>query len=231
MVCHRSWCDASASGVFLLAASNALYTVLVAAFRKWWLACLLTVGWLGAEFASVWLLGPTHPISTAINNSLLVVVIVGVSLIWVQGGLRARDAAVLIAAVGIYDFVATGASSLTGELVDRLSTTPLTPVIAWGSTDDPRLAIGLGDVLLAALFPIVQRKTFGQFAGVAALTVSVGAIAILVCLGSAGALGTRCPVLVVLAPLVTIQYLAASYRTPTATISSHGPSKPAGLSN
>src|SRR5438046_2015453 len=62
-----------------------------------------------------------------------------------------------------------------GELVDRLSTTPLTPVIAWGSADVGRLAIGLGDVLLAALFPIVQRKTFGQFAGVAALTVSVGA--------------------------------------------------------
>jgi hypothetical protein len=142
------------------------------------------------------------------NNAVLVVLIIGVSLIWTQGGLRARDTAALVAAAGIYDLVATGMQSLTEELVARLSDLPLSPVIAWGTGDETnRLAIGLGDVLLAALFPIVQRKAFGEFAGITALSISLGVIAVLVWLGAAGMLGRGFPLMVVLAPLVTVQYL------------------------
>jgi hypothetical protein len=201
------------AGLFLLLASNVLLTLLAAVLRSRWLAWLLTASWLAADVASVWLLGPTHPASTATNNCLLVMLVIGVSLIWAHGGLRARDTAVLVLAVGVYDFVATGASSLTDELVARLASIPLTPVIAWGSGEDAgRLAIGLGDVLLAALFPIVQRKAFGESAGVAGLAVSLTVIALLVWLGAAGVLGRGFPVMVVLAPLVMIQFLGWRWR-------------------
>ncbi len=38
------------------------------------------------------------------------------------------------------------------------------------------MGIGIGDLLLAALFPLVMRKAFGRPAGVAALATSLGVI-------------------------------------------------------
>jgi hypothetical protein len=205
--------------VFSLAAANALYTLFAAAANKRSiavkraLAALVTATWLGADITSVWLLGATHPGATAINDVLLVVLVIGVCLIWTQGGLRARDATILIAAVGVYDLIATAVLPLTHDMVTRLASIPFAPVIAWGTNDESRnMAIGLGDVLLAALFPIVQRKAFGQTAGLRALAVSGGTLTLLVGLGAAGALGRGFPVMIALAPLVTIQYLYYRHR-------------------
>jgi hypothetical protein len=65
-------------------------------------------------------------------------------------------------------------SNLLGKL--RLSALPFVPLVAWPVEEWRWLGIGLGDLLLAAVFPLVTRKAFGPAAGRAALAISVCAI-------------------------------------------------------
>jgi hypothetical protein len=196
------------AGLFLLASASALDPLLAALLRSRWLAWVLTVALLGADVGSVILLGPTDPIFLGINNTVLVLLVASVSVLWAQGGLRARDAAVLCAAVGIYDLVATSVFTVTDELLARLASTPLIPQIAWGTANADWVSIGLGDLVLATLFPLVQRKAFGRAAGIMALGVSLAGLAMLLLLGAVGAVQGSFPVMVVVGPLTVLQYVA-----------------------
>lgn len=124
-----------------------------------------------------------------------------------RSGLRASSAAVLCGAVAVYDLVATAWLPLTDQMLARLAAIPLAPVFAWGTSEgDSWLSIGLGDALLATLFPIVQRKAFGVTPGVLALGISLGTIAVLTWLSAVGVLPVSFPVMVALGPLVLLQY-------------------------
>ena len=74
--------------------------------------------------------------------------------------------------------------------------------LPWG-TSSAALGIGLGDVLLATVFPLVMRKAFGRAAGIAALVIALLAIGTMLALP----LKVVFPAMVVLGPLMMLQYL------------------------
>src|SRR5438270_7326187 len=108
----------------------------------------------------------------------------------------------------VYDFVATSQLPLMGDLFARLDGLPFTPRLAWPVGGDGWLAIGLGDLLLATVFPLVMRKAFGRSAGLLAMVLGLGAIGALLALP----LATIFPVMVVLGPLMLAQYVYWSRR-------------------
>jgi hypothetical protein len=195
------------ASVFLVAAASALDLLLSALLRSRWATWSITGALLSADVAGVLVLGGGHSAFLAINNTVLMLSIAGVSVLWAQSGLRARDAALLGGALGIYDFIATLLLPLSNRLVAELAMMPLTPVVAW-ATGDVRggLAIGVGDLLLATVFPLVQRKAYGQLAGRVALCVSIGTIAALLVLCVLGLLRGTFPVMIVLGPLLLVQH-------------------------
>jgi hypothetical protein len=136
----------------------------------------------------------------------LVLLVVGTTALWAQSGLRARDAAVLGGALALYDLVATSLLPLTDDLIDRLAGLPLAPMIAWGAGDGRWVGLGLGDLLMATVFPLVLRKAYGRRAALAAALVALGAITMLFCLGRLGLLPDTVPVMVLLGPLMVAQY-------------------------
>src|SRR5947209_10508504 len=95
--------------------------------------------------------------------------------------MNALDSSLLGVLLALYDFIATAQLPLMGELVARLSDLPLAPLVAW-SSENTMPSIGLGDLLLAAVFPLVMRKAFGLPAGLVALVLALTAIGILLAL-------------------------------------------------
>lgn len=147
----------------------------------------------------------------AVNDAVLVVVVVGVANLWAQSGMKARDAVALAAGLAVYDFIATSQLTLMTDLIDKLSEVPLLPFIAWREGDGA-LAIGLGDLLLAGVFPLVMRKAFGPRAAAAALAVGIGVIVTVLGLIQLGTIDFAVPVMVVLGPLMVAQYALAVRR-------------------
>ena len=141
----------------------------------------------------------------AVNDVVLVVVVVGVANLWAQSGMKARDAVALAAGLAVYDFIATSQLTLMTDLIDKLSEVPLLPFIAW-RVGDGALAIGLGDLLLASVFPLVMRKAFGPRAAVTALALGIGVIVTVLALIQLGTIDFAVPVMVVLGPLMVAQY-------------------------
>jgi hypothetical protein len=79
--------------------------------------------------------------------------------------------------------------------------------VAWPVAGDTVLLIGLGDLLLAAVFPLVMRKAYGRTAGLTALLVALLALAGVLLLPVSGLLQATFPVMVVLGPLMVVQYI------------------------
>lgn len=186
--------------VGLAAMSLIYFTVepLIRTLAQRWLVVLLIVG---ANVASSAALGVTHPLSMAINDLGVILTAVGIANLWVQSGLKARDAALLGALLIVYDFIATSQLSTMGDIVNRLGTLPFAPLLTWGVGLN-RPSIGLGDLLMATCFPLSMRKAFGQTAGIIALIVSFGAILLLFIFPPTQLF----PVMVLLGPLMVIQY-------------------------
>jgi hypothetical protein len=132
----------------------------------------------------------------------LVMVVAGISNLWAQSGMKARDAALLGAFLAVYDVLATSQLPLTSTLFTHLAGLPLAPLLSWGSGRGA-LGIGLGDLLLATVFPLVLRKAFGRSAGIIAMILAPGAMGMLLALPLRGVF----PVMVVLGPLMGLQYL------------------------
>jgi hypothetical protein len=197
------------AGFLLLAAGSGLITLFTSLFRSRWIAWVATLLLLGADVAGALFVGPSHWLFFAINNTVLVLLIVSITVLWAQSGLRARDAAVLGAALTVYDLIATTLFPLTGDLIARLAALPLAPVVGWGTGDAGGwVGVGLGDLLMATTIPLVLRKAFGRTAGLAAVALGLGTIAGLLGLGTSGLLQGTFPVMVVLGPLTVLQYAA-----------------------
>jgi hypothetical protein len=64
----------------------------------------------------------------------------------------------------------------------------------------------MGDLLLATVFPLVMRKAFGRAAGMMAATISLALIALLLALAVMRLLPALFPVMIVLGPLILVQY-------------------------
>jgi hypothetical protein len=108
----------------------------------------------------------------------------------------------------LYDYLATSYLPLMNDLVIRLVGLPFAPLIAWNyGAGEHGLAIGLGDLLLATLFPLVMRKAYGRSAGLVALTLALVAVAMMLALLDLGIVRVALPAMVVLGPLMIIQLL------------------------
>jgi hypothetical protein len=201
-------------------------------------AALAGVG--AAEFGAV--LAPGRPGAALflVNNVVTVLVAVAIANLWVQSGLRARDATILGAALAVYDYVATSRLSLMGDLLARVSELPFSPLLAWGITgpsaparpsgpDGSWFGLGLGDVLLATVYPLVHRKAYGRGAGLAAVAFSLGTLVGLALLAHLVAIETF-PVMLVLGPLMVLQYAwCAARRGPERTTRQYLEAEPVGL--
>jgi hypothetical protein len=171
-----------------------------------WAGWLAVLGLLAAEVAVAWLCGPASAPLFAVNDAVLVAVVVGVANLWAQSGLKARDAAGLGTALAVYDLVATSVLPLTTELITRLAGLPFAPLIAWPTDGGGWLGVGLGDLLLAAVFPLVLRRAFGRRAGLAALVVALAALGGMLALVALRLVAGTLPAMVVLGPLMVLQY-------------------------
>lgn len=139
-----------------------------------------------------------------LNDLVLLVVVVGTAALWAQGGMKARDLALLAAGVTLYDVFATTQVSVMADISRRLSAIPFVPFISWGPPSRP-LAIGLGDLLVAAVFPLVMRKAFGRTAGRVALGCGAASIVGMLTVLYAARTETLIPAMVVLGPLMLVQ--------------------------
>jgi hypothetical protein len=185
-----------------------LEPVLPLSWLSWPLAILL----VAADILLAWRAGPDSFAYIAVNNLVIVLIVIGVTNLWAQSGLKARDLALLGAALTLYDLVATALLPLTDELIGRLAGLPFTPLLIWPLGEGQWMGIGLGDLLLATVGPLVFRKAYGRAAGIAALVIALATIGALFALPLIGLLRGTFPVMVVLGPLLVAQYAYWQHR-------------------
>ena len=190
-----------AAGLLLLAALSILYFTWEPVLHAHWAIWLATLVLLAVDLGAALLFKTNNDRFLAVNNLVLIVLIVGITNLWAQSGMKARDAALLGAILAVYDIVATSLLPLTTAMFVRLAGLPLAPMLSWGS-GSTALSIGLGDVLLATVFPLVMRKAFGRAAGIAAMVI------VLIAIGTMLVLPFKVvfPAMVVLGPLMVLQY-------------------------
>jgi hypothetical protein len=91
---------------------------------------------------------------------LVVLVVIAVCNLYLQGGMKLRHVAWLSLVLGGYDVAFASYYPLTGRLIARYLTHPLTPLagMRFGYVD---YAIGLGDLLVYSLFFVASYKAYG----------------------------------------------------------------------
>jgi hypothetical protein len=142
---------------------------LLPAAAIWLLAGALIVGNILATYH---LLGTQlgWQVYWTLGSALVVLAAVGVSNLYVQGGMHLRHVAYLGLFLGLYDIVFTMVVPLTQRLADTFEGQPLDA--AFGFYLGGRQAdIGLGDVLVYALFTIAAYKGYGRKGALAILPV------------------------------------------------------------
>ena len=99
---------------------------------------------------------------------------IAVCNLYVQGGMKLRDVAWLSLGLACYDVLFASYYPLTGRLLARYITHPLTPVVGmrFGEVD---YAVGLGDLLVYSLFFVATYKAYGKWAA----TIAAGVIAVM----------------------------------------------------
>jgi hypothetical protein len=204
-----------ATGLLGLGVLGILYVMLEPVLKARRLIWPLIIIILAADIgAAVWLGGQSVAFF-AVNNIVQLLVVVGVTNTWAQSGMKARDAAVLGTALIAYDYLFTSVLSLMTDLIDHLAGLPFAPTVMWYFDNGGALGwqgIGLGDLLLAAVFPLVMRKAYGRQAGRAALVLGLSAVAAVLSLRIVGLRYSVFPVMVVLGPLMVGQYLYWRHR-------------------
>lgn len=146
-----------------------------------------------------------HLAYLALNDLLLVVVVVGVVNLYVQSGMRSREVALFAGGLVVYDFLATIAFPVMVDFFTRVASLPVTPVMGWGRGTDA-VAIGLGDVLVATLWTATAEKAFGRRAAVVAAASGVLAVLALFLAFWADWLNRAVPAMVVLGPIIVAEH-------------------------
>lgn len=99
---------------------------------------------------------------------------IAVCNLYLQGGMKLRNVAWLSLGLAGYDVVFASYYPLTGRLLARYITHPLTPVIGmrFGEVD---YVVGLGDMLVYSLFFVAAYKAYGKRAA----TIAAGVIVVM----------------------------------------------------
>ena len=194
------------AGLLGASALSVIYFYLEPALPFRWLIWLVMVGLGLGDVTALSVFGAHSAVFFAVNNGVQILVVVGVTNLWTQSGLKARDTAILAGALVIYDYIFTAHLPLMDDLFRQLAGLPFAPMVAWSSSQGQWASIGLGDLLLAAVFSLVMRKAYGTSAGLTALGLSLAGL-----LGARLTVGlgwwpTSFPVMIVLGPLMVAQY-------------------------
>jgi hypothetical protein len=173
----------------------------------------LAVGLVLADIALHWLGADAvpHPVFLVVNNALMALLAIGVGTLYVQSGIKARDVAVFAVVLLVYDVLATVAFPTMIEFFARVVELPLTPAIIWGSGAGV-VGAGLGDLLMIVLWTLAAEKAFGRRAGLLAAATGVGAVLLVFLAFWLDWLNTPVPAMVVLGPLIAVEYLALARR-------------------
>ncbi|MEW2293182.1 hypothetical protein ABZ719_10815 [Streptomyces sp. NPDC006743] len=142
---------------------------------------------------------------------LLAVAVVGVANLWAQSGMRSAQVAALAAVLTCYDLVATTLTHVTGDFFEQVRGRPFAPLLALTGGAHP-VAVGLGDLLLLVLFPLVAAKAYGRGEALLAGAVGVAVTSAISALFAVGALTEGFPLLTALGPLIVVQHLVWSHR-------------------
>ncbi len=196
------------AGLLAVGVLSALYFLLEPVLRSraavWCATMILAV----ADFGTAHIFGATSALFFVVNNVVLILVIVAITNLWAQSGMKARDVAVLAGMLAVYDFIATWQLPLMSDMFGRLAGLPFAPLVVWQVGDpDLWLAIGLGDLLIAAVFPLAVCKAFGRTAGRMALAIGLACTGVVLALSILGVARATFPVMIVLGPLTVLQYL------------------------
>jgi hypothetical protein len=196
------WAVAGLLGLGALGIGYQVVEPLIGQARWRWLLVFTLVS---ADLLALRVWGAGSPPFLLVNNLFQVVVVVGVTNLWAQSGMKARDGAILAAALMIYDLLFTSILPLMSDLFQHLQGLPFAPQVGWPLPDGRVLAIGLGDLLLAAVFPLVMHKAYGRQTGVWALWLVIAALAAVLLLPVLLPTLAIFPVMVVLGPLMVGQ--------------------------
>jgi hypothetical protein len=174
--------------------------------RRGWL-WLTVLALTGGEVALLTAFGANSPLFLTANNLLQTIIVVGIANLWAQGGMNARDAAMLGGALTVYDYIFTNLLPMMDNLFAQLKELPFAPLVAWSTGDGQWGVMGLGDLLLASLFPLVMRRSHGKPAGLMALSLTAATIAGVMLAFLIRPPQTSFPLMIVLGPLMVGQHL------------------------
>lgn len=104
-----------------------------------------------------------------INSTIVLFAAVGVSNLYVQGGMHLRHIAWFTLLLAVYDFLFSVVIPLSPMLADRFQAQPLDPSIGF-TLGTYSANIGLGDLLVYSLFTIAAYKGFGRRGTIASLS-------------------------------------------------------------
>ncbi|MFC8077471.1 hypothetical protein ACFUN8_18290 [Streptomyces sp. NPDC057307] len=187
-------------GLVLCAALQFTLAPLIGGGRAWAASALSVAVTAVCAFADL-------PVAvTVLTDVLLAVAVVGVANMWAQSGMRSVHAAWFAGALCCYDLVATGLTSVMDRFAAQVMGLPFAPLLAV-TQGRPPVALGLGDLLLLVLFPLVAVKAFGRAAGVLAAVVGLAVSAGVSLLFGLGALTGAFPLLTALGPLIVLQHV------------------------
>ncbi|MEU8699446.1 hypothetical protein AB0C61_17600 [Streptomyces sp. NPDC048680] len=187
-------------GLVLCAALQFTLAPLFGGGRAWGVALGSVAATAGCAFAD-------RPLAVMVlTDVLLAVAVVGVANMWAQSGMRSAHAAWFAGALACYDLVATGLTSVMDRFAAQVMGLPFAPLLAV-TRGDPPVALGLGDLLLLVLFPLVAFKAFGRAAGLLAAGIGLAVSAAVSLLFALGALTGAFPLLTALGPLIVVQHV------------------------
>ena len=193
------------AAIFALAMLSILQLLGEPLLRARWATWGFALSLVGADVWTNLHLGTTSTAFLLVNNTVLVLAVVGVTSLWAQSGIKARDVAVLGGVLALYDLIATSLLPLMSDLITRLASIPFAPVVSWGVGPE-RFVIGIGDLLLATVFPLAMGKAFGRSTGIAAMAINLGAIAATTAFLQLARLEVAVPLMSGLGPLMVAQY-------------------------
>jgi hypothetical protein len=185
-------------GTLGLAALVMLYNTAEPLLPSRWAAWLVALILVGVDAGALYLFGPASLAFFFANSTVHTVIIIGITNLWVQSGLKARDAVMFAGAIGAFDFIATAQTGLMRGVVNRLAGLPFEPFVG---------GLGFGDMLFITLFALVMLKAFGHSAGLMAIMTNLGVIVGMLVLIDVGILAPLLPMMTPLAPLMILQYL------------------------
>lgn len=201
------------AGLLVLGVLSVLYFLWEPVLPGRLLVWPVTLALIGADIWATLQFGTAGNGFFIVNNIVLLAMVVGLANLWAQSGMRARDVMILGVFLMFYDLTATWLLPLMNDMMLRLAGLPFSPMFGWAvaGSDSSGMSIGLGDLLLASVFPLVMHKAFGRVAGWAAMLIALGAISALM-LATIVDIADTFPVMIVLGPLMIVQYIYWSRR-------------------